>query len=180
MDAAKYREEIYTFRELGSGPVASSGGTVPQPVRRNVGRGRSVYIPAVRPAIRKPPGVSLTSQYWKLPLNWQQVVDDVKWAANGVSLQVKGPLTLVAEPQEQTSTGRVLVHLLNYDDARHPSVENVEVSVRVPEGKTVERVRLYSPDSATSPVLNHTVTGGAVTFTVPRIRTYSIAAVEVK
>ena len=146
--------------------------------RRNSGQGRCAYLPSVKPAVQKPAGASMTSQYWKLPLNWQEIIEAVKWAATGVSLEVKGPRTLVVEALEQEPGNRLLVHLLNYDDARHPSVENIAVSVRVPQGKTVRAVRLMSPDSAATPALPHTTSGDSVAFTVPRVRTYSIAVVS--
>ena len=149
------------------------------PVRHTTGRGRSSYIAAVRPAVAKPTGAAMTSQYWKLPLNAQEIVGEVKWAANGVSLEVKGPQTLVVESLVQ-GPGTLLLHLVNYDVERRPSVENVEVTVRLPHGKTAAGGRLYSPDSASSPTLTLVTKGDLVTFTVPRTRTYSIAKIELQ
>ncbi len=177
-DAAKYRENLYTFRtypSMSSATIQTSN--PPAALRHNFGKGRSAYLPSVKPAIEKRPGAAMTSEYWKLPVNWQEIVNDVKWAANGVSLEVKGPLTLVVEPEEQSPGNRLLVHFVNYDDVRHPSVDNVEVSVRVPRGKTVRSVKLMSPDGGTSPTLAHTMSGDKVVFTVPHIRTYSIAVI---
>ena len=122
----------------------------------------------------------MTSEYWKLPLNWEQIVEEVRWAADGVSLSVKGPLSLVAEPLEQEGTGRVLVHLLNYEVERRPSLENVEVSVKIPQGKTLRTVRLFSPDAATSPTISSKNANGMTVFTVPRIGTYTIAVLDVQ
>jgi hypothetical protein len=121
----------------------------------------------------------MSSQYWRLPLNAQEILSEVKWAANGVSLEVKGPATLVVEPLVQGS-GALLLHLLNYDVERRPSVENVKISVRLPQGKTAASVRLYSPDTASSPTLAHASKGEWVVFTVPRLRTYSIAKIELR
>ena len=50
------------------------------PARRQSGAGRVVYIPEVKPAIEKPLGARMTYQYWKLPLNWREIVDSVRWA----------------------------------------------------------------------------------------------------
>ena len=186
IDAPKYRENLYTFRPYpgvnpgaGMPRQASAAPAAPAPVRRNFGRGRSAYIPQVRPAVAKPAGAAMTSEYWKLPVNWQQIVDEVRWAANGFSLEVKGPPALVAEPLDQPGTGRVLIHLINYDE-RRPAPENIAVSLRIPAGKTVRAVRLASPDAAGTPTLAHTVTGGRAAFTVPRVRTYSVAIVELR
>ena len=131
----------------------------------------------------------MTSEYWKLPVNSQQIVDEVRWAAtgvplDGVSLDIRGPSTLVAESLEQPSTGRLLVHLLNYDVERHPSIENVQVSLKLPPNKTVRAVQLVSPDVASdvTSTLSAVVTAskGTAVFTVPRIRTYTIAVVELQ
>ncbi len=188
VDAPEYRPNLYAFRPY---PSAIPGNTqVPNPapvvqnaappVRHGVGRGRSSYIAVVRPAVAKPAGAPMISAYWKLPLNAQQIVDEVRWAARGVSLDVKGPATLVAEPLEQPETGRLLIHLLNYDVARRPVVENVPVAITIPAGKRVRSVRVVSPDMATSPVLTATSRNGTAAFVVPQIATYSIAVVEMQ
>ena len=181
VQAPKYSENLYTFRPMPVMPgqpivsptstvrapaaVPGAGGPL-MPIRRASGEGRSVYIAAVKAAVEKPSGTAMSSQYWKLPLNALEIVNEVKWAAKGVSLEVKSPATLVVEPQVQGS-GTLLVHLLNYDVERRPSVENVEVSVRLPQGKTAASVRLYSPDAAVSPVLAQARKGEWVAFTVP-------------
>lgn len=100
--------------------------------------------------------------------------------ADGISLEVKGPATLVAEPLKQPDTGRVLVHLLNYDDERHPTIENVQVSLKLPADKSVRIVQLLSPDAPAANNATVTSSNGAVSFTVPRIRTYTIAVLEVR
>jgi hypothetical protein len=176
--APPFREDIYTFLPLPpSTPGAVPAG--PPPVRRTVGSGRSSYIAAVRPAMAKPSGASMTSQYWKLPLNGSEIVDEVRWAARETSLRVKGPDTLVVEAVEQEGTGRLLVHLLNYNDARG-AVENVEVGLKAPDGMRVAGVRLLSPDGGTQGVLTHSVESGLVVFTVPRVQTYSVVAVDTR
>jgi hypothetical protein len=195
VNAPKYAEELYTFRPMpatrgqaGASPTSivrppanpSPAGAAASPVRRSVGHGRSVYLPFVMPAIEKPSGMAMTSQYWKRPVNWQEILNEVKWAANGFSLEVKGPATLVAEPLVQEPGGRMLVHLLNYDVERRPSVENLEVSIRVPQGKAVRAASLLSPDATSSLALAPAVKGDWATFAVPRMRTYSIVAIDLR
>lgn len=190
VNAPGYRENLYTFRPYTSAIPGSastqfasssrSGESTAGPVRHSFGRGRSVYIADVHPAIQKPAGAAMTSEYWKLPMNSQQIVDAIRWAANGVSLEVRGPATLVAEPLDQLATGRVLVHLLNYDDERHPSIENIQVSLTLPAGKTIRAVRLLSPDVATTTSVPVDLSKGVASFTVPRIRTYTIAVLDLQ
>jgi hypothetical protein len=192
--APKYSENLYTFRPMPvmpgqqpasptstvrTPPAEVSGGAPMAPIRRTAGRGRTVYIAAVRPAIDKPAGAAMTSIYWKLPVNAAEIISEVKWAANGVSLDVKAPPTVVVEPLMQDS-GALLLHILNYDVERRPSVAGMEISARLPHGKTAASVRLYSPDSAAQPTLGHTSKGEWVTFIVPRVQTYSVAKIELK
>ncbi|HYM12672.1 MAG TPA: alpha-amylase family protein [Bryobacterales bacterium] len=151
------------------------------PVRREFGRGRVAYIPAVRPAIEKPTGARTTFQYWKLPLNWKEIIGEVKWAAGGrLSLEVSAPPTVVAELTEQKQNNKLLVHLLNYNVAREASVQNVEVSVAVPESKKVASVTLLSPDTDASEPLRFTLQSGRAVFTVPALRTYDLGVVQLQ
>jgi hypothetical protein len=146
-------------------------------VRSETGSGRVAYIPEVQPAIRKPPAVSMTSQYWKLPLNWQELLDAVKWAAGGeLPIDVKAPLTVTAELVEQKTSGRLAVHFVNYAAA---PAGRVEVTLRLPAGKSVERVTLLSPDEDKPQVLACSVKAGRAIFAVPRLKTYALALVQV-
>ena len=45
------------------------------PIQMNLaGKGRVVYIPEIQPSIPKPLTVAMTSQYWKLPVNWKELL----------------------------------------------------------------------------------------------------------
>lgn len=150
-------------------------------LRRQVGRGRVVYIPEVKPAIPKPPGARMTSQYWKLPLNSRELVDDVRWAAGGrLSLEVTAPPTVAAELVEQKQKGEMIVHLLNYDVARIPSVRQIGIDLRLPKGKKATMVSLISPDAASTLSLPFVPKNGRVSFTVPSLKTYSLAIVQLQ
>ena len=149
-------------------------------VRNQSGRGRVVYIPEIQPAVEKPFGARMTSEYWKLPLNWREIVDSVRWVAGGeFSLEMNAPGTVVAEPMRR-SDKEFLLHLVNYDVARTASVSNIGVKLRVPNGATVKGIMLLSPDRADVPVLPHKMQEGAVTFTVPRLATYDLAVVQLE
>lgn len=189
VNAPEFEENPYTFRPYPSPipvtatkPSASNAPaeSIAEPVRRPFGRGRSTYIADVHPAIPKPTGAAMTSGYWRLPVNSPQILDEIRWAANGVTLEVKAPASLVVEPLEQASTGRLLVHLLNYDVDRHPSIENVQVSLKLPAGTMAKTVQFLSPDmpSVSGPVI--AASAGTVSFTVPVVRTYTIAVLDIK
>jgi hypothetical protein len=155
-------------------------------IRRQVGEGRVVYIPEIIPAIEKPSTVSMTSEFWKLPLNAQELVDSVKWAGGGSALlEADASQTIVLELLEQAEKGKWLLHMINYHAARNPSAGAVRVSLRVPDGWEVEDVTVMSPDRASGQGVTHqqiTQSGGEtrVTFTVPELQTYNLVVVSSK
>jgi len=152
------------------------------PARRQVGHGRVSYIPAIKPAIAKPPVVRMTSEYWKLPLNWEDLIEQVRWAVGGkLSLEVGAPGTtaVVAEYAQQVRRTRRLVHLLNYDSARGSAVNDVKVEVELPKGAKPRQVTLLTPDSegaAVRAVIE--VENGRLRFTVPLLKVYTLAVVD--
>jgi len=163
------------------GPRTPEGLLKIPPVRNPAGRGRVAYIPEVRPSIEKPPSARMTSEYWKLPVNWKELVDSVKWAAGGrLSLEVTAPLTVVTELMEQKQKRRILLHLLNYNVAQTTPVRRVEVSLQIPEKEKLRKVSLLSPDAESAQSLAATVKKGTVSFTVPRLVTYSLAVIELE
>jgi hypothetical protein len=154
------------------------------PAQNHVGHGRVSYIPTIKPAIPKPPAVRMTSQYWKLPLNWEELIEQVRWAAGGkFSLEVEAPETtaVITEHAQQVGRGRRLVHLLNYESPRGSTVSNVKVDEELPEGAQVRQVTLLTPDgeevASTAP---HQVENGRVRFTVPHLRNYTLAVIELE
>jgi hypothetical protein len=146
------------------------------PVREQVGRGRVVYLGEVKPAIAKPPGVAMTSQYWKLPENWEELVDSVRWAAGGrLTLEVEAPLTVTAELLKQPETGRLLLHLINYDLERTPKVENIQVRLR--GGEEAKELLVLSPDEGAQ-TLTLTRKEGTLAFTVPALKAYTVVQIR--
>jgi|SRR5579872_793090 len=150
-----------------------------KPVRNEAGRGRVVYIPAIQPATPKPPSVPMLSKYWKLPVNWRELLNELRWAAGGdFSLEVKAPPTVVSELLQQGATQRLYVHLLNYDAVHTPQVDNIELTLRLPQGRKVKAVELLSPDQDGASVLQYTARPGGVTIHVPRLQTYDMVRVS--
>jgi hypothetical protein len=152
-------------------------------VQNRIGQGRVSYVAAVQAAIEKLAGARMTSQYWKLPLNWKEMVEQVRWAAGGkFTLEVEAPETLavVAEQQEQAGQNRRLVHLLNYAAPQGKTVSNVQVEVEIPQGKPVRRVTLLSPDAEGKKTVPSHAAGGRVRFTVPYLDIYTLAALDLE
>jgi hypothetical protein len=123
----------------------------------------------------------MTSRYWKLPVNWQELLFAVSWAAkDDLSLAVKGPLTVTAELQEQKAAGKLLVHLINYDAERRPQAGRIELSLRIPPGKKVEQVTILSPDEPKPQSVTCALKNGRAVFTVPGLKTYSLAVLQLR
>jgi hypothetical protein len=152
------------------------------PVQNQIGQGRCTYIPKLKPAIEKPLGARMNSQYWKLPLNWEEIIHQVRWAAGGnftLEVEAQNNLAVVAELQEQAAQGRRLVHLLNYAAAQGATVSNVQVDLKLPEGKRVEQATLLTPEGkGTATMIPSHMAGGRLRFTVPRLETYTLAVIQ--
>lgn len=163
------------------GPRAPQKDLEIAPVQNRINQGRCAYFPAVKPSIEKPLGARMSSHYWKLPLNWKEMIEQVRWAARGkFTLEVKGDETLavVAEPQEQSGLDRRLVHLLNYAAAEGRTVSNLAVDIELPQDKRARQVTVLTPDGPGIPNLPFTFRNGKVTFTVPNLATYSLAVIH--
>jgi hypothetical protein len=151
------------------------------PVRNLFGRGRVVYFPEVKPAVEKPPTAPMTSVYWKLPVNEEELIEAVRWAAGQpLSLEVKAPPTVTAELMERQAKAELLLHLLNYNSARTPSVADIDVSLQLPQGKKVRNISLLSPDGETAGSLPVTVREGSAAFLVPRLQTYDLVVIQLE
>lgn len=152
-------------------------------VQKQVGRGRASYVAAVKAAIEKPRGGRMSSRYWKLPLNWEEMIEQVRWAVGGkFSLEVEAPetLALAVEYQEQTTSGRRLVHMVNYAAPQRKTVSNIKVDVELPEGKGIRQITLLTPDTEGKKAVPSHVASGRARFTIPRLRTYTLAALDLK
>jgi hypothetical protein len=150
------------------------------PARKTFEKGRVAYLAALRFDGPLPPMGSyfeISDRFWKLPANWRDLVDSVRWAARDqLPAAVSGPPYLVSNLVAQPEKRRLLLHLVNYNHRRRPAVAGIEVRCRIPGGDRVPQVMLYSPEGA--PVaLKAARIGEEAVFTVPRIGVYGIAAI---
>ena len=150
--------------------------------RKSVGKGRVVYLPAVRfdgPPPSAEPYFNISNRFWKRPQNWQEIAEAVRWAANDEPpVEISGPDYLVANLVEQKARRRRLIHLVNYNAAKSPVVRDVHGVVRVPSGQTVKDVTMYQVDASSPQPVTFTPTPSGATFTIPEIKTYAVVAVS--
>ena len=160
------------------------GSYEPEPILKTsthnrFGSGRVVYIPEVKAVIAKPHGEPMTSEYWKLPANWKELNDSVKWAAGGqLSMEVTAPTTVAAELVEQRQGKRLMVHLVNYNVAKVPAVTGIQVSLQLAPKQKVRKAFLLSPEQEGTRSLMVTEQNGRALITVPELRTYALAVVQ--
>jgi hypothetical protein len=153
-----------------------------RPARKQVGKGRVVYLPNVQfdgPLPTPEPYFSISNRFWKLPKNWQEIVAAVQWAAKeDMPISVTGPFYLVMNLVEQRDKRRMLVHLVNYNVHDAGAIAAIHVRCRVPRGETAKAVEVYSPDLKTPASLRFATQGSTASFTVPQVLTYSVAMVS--
>jgi hypothetical protein len=151
-----------------------------QPVRKEAGQGRSVYLPSMQFDGRLPDMVDyfrIENRFWKRPKNWADLADAITWAAkDNVLLRVGGPDFLVANVTAQQEQRRMMLHLVNYKARNGVLTGPIPVQCRVPQ--PVREVRLYSPDVAEPYIIPSHYDASAVSFEVPPVKVYSIAVMN--
>lgn len=147
--------------------------------RNNFGKGRVVYIPEVQPSIPKPPTVAMTSQYWKLPVNWKELIESLQWATdNSLSLSIEAPLTVTMELTQKEDKSTLFLHLLNFNTEKDQLVKDISVGLRIPKGKQVNELLMLTPDRKGSESLPFNVKDGRVVFKVPRLEVYNLVVIK--
>jgi hypothetical protein len=152
-------------------------------MRKQVGRGRVAYIPSLQFDGELPPPepyFTITNRFWKRPNNWKEITDAVNWAAGDpISFTVDGPEYLVANYTYQPRKRRFLIHLVNYNTTKVPSIADIHVRAYISRNERALRVTLYTPDSDKAQSLDYSSDGYSTTFTVTELRTYALIAVQV-
>ncbi len=150
-----------------------------RPIRNQIGQGRVAYILDVKASIDRPSTAPMTSQYWHLPLNWPELIDAVRWAVGGeLALEIKAPLTVTANLLRQGASGGFIIHLVNYDTERTPTVENIEVWLQTPSREKMMQISQFSPDADEVQSLRPMARNGKCGFVVPLLETYSVVEVR--
>jgi hypothetical protein len=72
------------------------------------------------------------------------------------------------------------MHLLNCDAARTPLVSDVGVSPEIPRGNKTTRISLLSPDEQSASSPSFKTKNGRLAFTIPRLKTYTLAVVQME
>jgi len=150
--------------------------------RKTFGKGRVVYLPAVEFDGAMPeaePYFNISNRFWRRPQNWEELIAAIRWAANAdMPLEVSGPDFLVANLVEQDTRQRRLLHLVNYDAAKTPSISSLQCTVRVPGGNVAKEVTMYEVDTESPRQLSFTPGPSSAKFMIPEMKIYAIVAVS--
>jgi hypothetical protein len=148
--------------------------------KKQVGKGRVVYIPEVKPAIPKPTTLAMTSQYWKLPVNLKELIESVQWVAgNSLSVNIEAPLTVTMELTQKEDKSALILHLVNFDSKPQP-LKNIKVDVQVPEGKKVTKITVLTPDGRVNDNLQFKENGKRIVYTVPQLSIYDLVVMKLE
>jgi hypothetical protein len=155
---------------------------VGQPRRKQYGSGRTVYLPVLEFDGAQPPDepyFTLGPEFWKRPKNWKDLIESIAWVAGDELLvSVTAPEFVTMNLLEQTEKRRRIVHLVNYDIEKNPSVGNIAIRCAVPGGKSATEVRLYSPELEDGKALDFRMQGLQAVFSVPTLRAYGFVTVS--
>lgn len=147
--------------------------------KKQAGAGKVIYIPEIIPAKPKPATAAMTSQYWKLPVNYKELVESVQWAADSsLPVTIEAPLNVTMELAAKEDNSAFMLHLLNYDFKKNPSVQNIKAAVLVPQGKTIRSITLMTPDGRHDEALLFQQKGQQIIFTVPVLHVYDLVVLK--
>ncbi|WP_300598729.1 hypothetical protein [Niabella sp.] len=146
--------------------------------RNAVGKGRVCYLPEVIPSQPKPATMPMSGKSFQLAKNHRQLIEAVQWASgNGLSLQVEAPETVTMELVKQEERNRLLLHLVNFN-YENAGVEHINVSLKIPDGKKIQAIKILSPDRKTSDTVAFQQEKGSVQFTVPKLALYDLVEIR--
>lgn len=152
-----------------------------RPRRKTLGKGRTVYIPAVDFDGSLPsdqPYFTLGAEFWKRPKNWRDIVDAVLWSSGDqMPVAVNAPEYVAMNLTEQIEKRRRILHLVNYDGENF-AIDGVNIRCATPAGKPATAVHFYSPDADEGRRIDFRIDGEDAVFTAPRWLAYAVITVR--
>lgn len=149
--------------------------------RKQVGRGKVGYLSAMEfdgPMPPPTPNFAITSQYWKRPKNWHELIDLTQWGAdNRLPLVLDAPDGVVGHCTVQMPKRRMLVHLVNYDFNRNPKAHAIHIRLVVPDEAKPCMVLLHVPGAGAAVSLDFTSASNRISFTVGELSSYALISV---
>jgi len=151
-------------------------------VRSEFGSGRVVYVPEMEFDGPLPPSeryFPIDNRFWKLPKNWRQLLDAVRWAARDeLPLEIEGPPYLIANIVSISSGNMQVLHLLNYNYKNRSPVESIPVTWQLPKSKAQLSARLLRPGREPESLTLSAIGGSRIHFVVPSVESYAVVVVS--
>ena len=171
-----HQEAASDYQERVDSGVAIPGASA----RKMVGGGRVGYLPTLEFDGTLPPHqpyFAITSEFWKRPKNWEQLVDLVHWAVeDNVQVELDGPRGIAVNYTGQPLKQRVVLHFVNYDKAA--TAKPVRVGVRLPDNRQASRITVKTPDSNAVLRVEFNKSGDLTRFSIPAVQVYSLVTIE--
>lgn len=147
-------------------------------IQRRFGAGRAAYIQELIPRIPVPPRRSFDLSYWAPPTNAAQLLAAVRWVGGSLRWHITAPPFVVPEVYHQAQPDRYVLHLINYNCWRQPTVNNINIRLRTENAGKFRRVTTVSPDEDTPVASKVRPSADGLTFVVPNLAIYSITTIE--
>jgi hypothetical protein len=153
------------------------------PAHTAFGKGRVVYVPQILPSnTEKPtPGLRPGQHAWNLALNNHTLTEALVAAMQtNATVEVTSSdfpyitLELVHQPTER----RWILHVLNYDCQKSPSLREIPMRVTPQHGQQIKRIQIVSPDQSGKPQELQWKKGDSVSFKVPSLQVYSVVILD--
>jgi hypothetical protein len=153
-----------------------------KPQRKTLGAGRSVYIPELEFDGALPPDqpyFTLGTEFWKRPVNWQDLLDAISWAAGEkMPVSVIAPDFVAMNLLEQMAKQRRIIHLVNYGTEANRSIAGASIRCATPEGRPATAVHFFAPDASEAKPIDFRVEGSEAVFKAPEMQTYGVVTVN--
>jgi hypothetical protein len=150
--------------------------------RKQFGRGRAAYLPAVEFDGNLPPlqpYFEIGKEYWKRPKNWQELIELVDWATEDqVLVRLSAPRGVALNSTMQLMERRAFIHVVNYDRSSVSPAKAIEVGVRVPENRRPLWVTVHAPGQKVARPVEFARSGALTTFMLPDVRFYCVVTIE--
>jgi hypothetical protein len=150
-------------------------------IRREVGKGRVVYVRDVEPWDSPTPraGVRIAGRYWRLPKNFMQFAAAVRWASReNLGFKARLPVQAAAELLKYKDGSGLALHFVNYSLEMKPQYR-LPVEMVVPASYRIDRVTIFSPDLvAESREIRFHREGDRLSFLVPELQVYDMVIVK--
>jgi hypothetical protein len=148
--------------------------------KNNADKKRIVYIPYIQPSLPKPAALPMSSQYWKLPLNRNDLVESIQWASgNNLSVKIEAPLTVTMELYQKEDKSAFILHLINFDSS-FSLIKDIKVDLQLPEGKKVSHIIAKTPDFRDDVNLKYFEINERIKFIVPELSIYNLVVINLE